>query len=129
MFSFCFCRKHLIALATALLMLSGAHGALAVGIKSDAKITVVFTANCDGATIVSSKDISNVVVILGEDKVEAFEEGKDFGEGLTEVTLAPDSGFDGRIETVYINADSIKSSTASESSDIPGEPFHCGQSA
>jgi hypothetical protein len=91
---------------------------------------VVFTASCDGATITSSKDISNLVVVLGEEGFHEFAEGVDFEEGLTKVTLAPDVGFEGMIETVYVNADSER--LGGEVQGLPelvGEPFHCGQPA
>jgi hypothetical protein len=97
---------------------------------ADTTVTVVFTASCDGATITSSKDISNLVVVLGEEGFHEFAEGVDFEEGLTKVTLAPDVGFEGMIETVYVNAESERLG-----GDVPGlpemvgEPFHCGQPA
>ena len=124
-----FLRRNSVFLVTLLVALTGSQAALAASETSDGTVTVVFTASCDGATIISSKDISNLVVVLGEDGFHEFSEGVDFEEGLTKVTLAPDAGFEGMIETVYVNSGAERLGEVAGVPVMVGEPFHCGQPA
>jgi hypothetical protein len=129
MFTCRFLLRNVISTITLLSTFVGYQTALAGNEMDETTTTVVFTSSCDGATIVSSKDISNIVVVLGKDNFQEFSEGTDFDEGLTKVTLAPDAGFEGMIETVYVNAGGKRSGEVQGLTDIQGEPFHCGQRA
>ena len=103
MFNHCFLRRNIIALLTLLLAFTGIQTALAANEKSKATINPGFDVTCEGATVTSTKDISNIVIVFVGGEFEKFE---DFPEGTTMLTL--DVVDDMIIETVYVKSGSEK---------------------